>query len=143
MEEYFLANIPEDLVEIAIESGVVFGDNKSAAGAGEFAPGYGNLILKKGFKGIRKDAETHLHALDPFDIHLHEKRRFYEAAILCCDAVKLLADRHGEKARALATEETDPKRKEELLEIAAICNKAVSYTHLDVYKRQTRGRRCT
>jgi pyruvate formate-lyase/glycerol dehydratase family glycyl radical enzyme len=113
MEEYFLAHT----------SGVVFGDNKSAAGAGEFAPGYGNIILKKGFKGIREEAEKCLAELDSCNIHLHDKRKFYEAAIICCDAVKLLADRHAEKAMELVKEETDKKRKAELIEIAAICNK--------------------
>lgn len=123
MEEYFLANIPEDLVKIAVTSGVVFGDNKSAAGAGEFAPGYGSIILKKGFKGIKEDAEKHLAAIDPYDIHTHDKRRFYEAAIICCEAVKLLADRHAEKARELADLESDKERKAELLKIAEICEK--------------------
>lgn len=123
MEEYFLANISEDLVKVAITSGVVFGDNKSAAGAGEFAPGYGNIILKKGFKGIKEDAEACLASIDPYDIHFHDKRRFYEASIICCDAVKLLADRHASKARQLANEEDDEVRKSELLKIANICNK--------------------
>lgn len=123
MEEYFLANIPEDLVEIAVTSGVVFGDNKSAAGAGEFAPGYGNIILKKGFRGIKEEAEAHLAELDPDDIHLFDKRKFYEAAIICCDAVKLLAERHAKKARIIAFEEKDETRKAELLKIADICEK--------------------
>lgn len=123
MEEYFLANIPQDLVKIAITSGVVFGDNKSAAGAGEFAPGYGNIILKKGFKGIKEDAEAYLASIDPHDIHLHDKRKFYEAAILSCEAVKLLADRHAAKAKELAEKEDDEARKTELLKIASICGK--------------------
>lgn len=123
MEDYFLANISPDLVQIAIESGVVFGDNKSEAGAGEFAPGYGNIILKKGFKGIKEEAEAHLAELDPYDIHDHDKRKFYEAAIICCDAIKLLADRYGDEAKAAAERTKDPKRKAELEMIAGICRK--------------------
>lgn len=123
MEDYFIANISPDLVKIAIESGVVFGDNKTEAGAGEFAPGYGNIILKKGFKGIKTEAELHLSELDSYDIREHEKRRFYEAVIICCDAVKLLADRYAERAREDAEKETNPDRKEELLSIAEICKK--------------------
>lgn len=133
MEEYFLANIPEDLVRIAVTSGVVFGDNKSAAGAGEFAPGYGNIILKKGFKGIKEEAEKNLASLDPHDIHLHDKRRFYEATIICCDAVKLLADRHAEAAHKLANEETNEDRKAELVKIASICSK-VPYNPPDSFQ---------
>lgn len=121
MEEYFLANIPNDLVKIAITSGVVFGDNKSAAGAGEFAPGYESIILKKGFKGIRNEAEKYLNELDPFDIHLHDKRKFYEASIICCDAVKLLSERYSEKALEDALKEKDYKRKAELIKISEIC----------------------
>lgn len=123
MEEYFFANISPDLAKIALESGVVFEDFKTAAGAGDFSPGYDNIILRKGFKGIREDAEAHLSTLDPYDMHLHDKRKFYEATIIICDAMKLLADRYAAKARELSKKEVDTDRKAELIKIAAVCEK--------------------
>lgn len=133
MEEYFSANIPEDLVKIAVTSGVVFGDAKTSSGSGEFAAGFGNIILKKGFKGIKEEAEHHLAQMDPYDIHTQDKRKFYEAAIICCDAVKVMGQRHAAKLRELANTETDKERKAELLHIATICDK-VPYNPPDTFQ---------
>lgn len=127
MQDYFLANIPEELRSIAITSGVVFGDAKTEAGSGEFCAGFGNIIMKKGFKGVQDEAKAHLAALDPIDIHTHDKRRFYEAAIICCDAVKLLSDRHAAKLREIAEVEKDETRKAELLNCAAVCDRVPYY----------------
>lgn len=65
MEDYYIANLSEDCKKVAYNTGVVFGENKSQAGAGEFAPGYENIIFKKGFKGIQQEAEENLGKLDP------------------------------------------------------------------------------
>ena len=45
-----------------------------------------------------------------------------------CDAIMILGERYAAYARELAAKEEDAGRREELL--------PVSYTHLDVYKRQ-------
>jgi formate C-acetyltransferase len=79
-------------------------------------------ILKRGFNGIKTEAQTKLDALDidsPLD-HC-EKRPFYEAIIIVSDAVILWAKRHAELARQLAETENNPQRKQELLDIAVHC----------------------
>jgi formate C-acetyltransferase len=121
MEDYYIANLNDEIKSVAFNTGIVFGENKSQAGAGEFSAGYRNIILKKGFKGIKEEAAQKLNALDPEDIKLFDKRMFYESVILSCDAVKVLADRYASKALELSKTEKDPERHKELTKIADIC----------------------
>ncbi len=79
-------------------------------------------ILKRGFNGIKAEAQEKLAALDinsPLDNC--EKKPFLEAIVIVSDAIILWAKRHAELARKMAKTEKDPKRKEELLAIAANC----------------------
>ena len=57
MEDYYIANLTPGAKKVAFNTNVVFGENKSQAGGGEFAAGYRNIVFKKGFKGIRDEAE--------------------------------------------------------------------------------------
>lgn len=123
MEDYYVANVNDDIKNVAYNTGIVFGENKSQAGVGEFSAGYENIILRKGFKKIKEEAIEKLNGLDPEDISNFEKRKFYEAAIICCDAVKVLADRYADEALRLSKEEKDPIRKKELIKIADICSR--------------------
>jgi formate C-acetyltransferase len=50
-----------------------------------------------------------------------EKRRFYTAVKTVCCALIRYANRYADLAESMATKETNPERKKELLEIARIC----------------------
>lgn len=79
-------------------------------------------VLKRGIRGIREEAAERLAALDPLDPKARvEKEPYYRAVILVCDAIVRFARRYAQKARSLAEKESDKKRKEELLEIARVC----------------------
>ncbi|MCL2895079.1 (2S)-3-sulfopropanediol dehydratase [Brenneria tiliae] len=79
-------------------------------------------VLKRGFKGIRQDAEQRLAQLDPFNpVDNVEKAPFLQAIIIAADAIVLWAQRHARLAAALAQKENDPRRRQELLEIAERC----------------------
>lgn len=79
-------------------------------------------VLKRGIRGIRDEAAERLSALDPMDPKGRvEKEPYYRAVILVCDAIVRFARRYALKAETLAEQESDPKRKEELLEIAQVC----------------------
>lgn len=79
-------------------------------------------VLKKGFKGIKEEAQAKLAALDPLSpVDNMEKAPFLQAIILICDAMVIWARRHSELAMEKAKAEKNPKRKKELLQIAEIC----------------------
>ena len=80
------------------------------------------IVLKKGFKGIKEEAQRKLEALDPLSpVDNTEKAPFLEAIIITCDAIVLWARKHAKLAAEMAQKETDPQRKQELQEIAQRC----------------------
>ncbi len=81
-------------------------------------------ILKRGFNGIKQEALEKLEALDPLSAKdICEKKPFLEAVVLVCDAIVLWAKRYAEAARLKAAETSDPVRREELLRMAANCER--------------------
>jgi formate C-acetyltransferase len=70
-----------------------------------------DLAIKIGFKGIKGKA-IELKAKNP------DKSEFYDSIIICCDAIKRFAERFSSLADKMANEESNPKRKEELRQIA-------------------------
>lgn len=79
-------------------------------------------VLNKGFKGLKEEAENELKALDPLSpVDNMEKAAFLKSVIIVSEAIILWAKRHANLAKELAKKETDKIRKQELLEIARIC----------------------
>ena len=120
-EDYFLANIDDELKNVGLATNIIFGDIKSQSGGGEWSVGYHNIILKKGFKGVEEEARGYLEGLDRSDPQTWDKAKFYEAVIMTCDSARILSKRYGDYAEELAKKESDPKRKAELLQIAENC----------------------
>ena len=76
-------------------------------------------VLRRGFNGIKKEAQEKLAALDPMSARDEcEKRPFLEAVVIVCDAIVLWARRHADLARKMAAGEKDSARKAELLRMA-------------------------
>jgi len=89
----------------------------------EFA-GFGHIVLNHekvlstGLAEVIKEADEYLSKSgDP------EKRNFYEAVKIVCQAVINFADRYAEKAESLLLGEKDEGRRKELENIAKICRK--------------------
>ncbi len=79
-------------------------------------------VLKKGFKGLKEEAQQKLDALDPMSpVDNMEKKPFLESVVITCDAIVHWAKRHAKLAAEMAATEKDPQRKQELLEIAERC----------------------
>src|SRR5512137_570206 len=77
-------------------------------------------MLKRGCKGLREEAQARLAALeDPRDLAF--RKPFYEAAVITCDALSLLAKRYSELAAQMAAKTQEPQRKKELEDISAVC----------------------
>jgi len=119
--DQWLARIPEDLSDLGYRSGVIDAEIKTQTGPGEFAPGYAEVLLPKGYGGIKADAEAKLNTLNmcvPEDI---PKIDFLKGVIITCEAMDTLAKRHAQKALDMASTETNEVRKQELLDIADVC----------------------
>ncbi len=80
-----------------------------SGGIGHFLPGYDRMITQ----GIKGYMET----IDEKGSDLHA------AALIACEGLAAYAGRLSGEARRLAAGESDPVRKQELLEIARICAK--------------------
>jgi pyruvate formate-lyase/glycerol dehydratase family glycyl radical enzyme len=125
--EAVMQALPKDTLQIATRndniyqwSGVLV-PSEAARHSAQWALDY-EKVLKKGFKGLRQDAEQRLTALDPLDWRTRlEKAPFLEAVIATCEAAVTLAKRYANLARLQSEHESDPQRRQELKEIADIC----------------------
>ena len=79
-------------------------------------------VLDRGFEGLKQEAEERLNQLDFDDPEDLGKKDFYKASIITCEGVINYAKRYARLARKLAAQEEDPTRKEELEEIAQVCD---------------------
>lgn len=123
LEEAFLSQIPEETAIVAVDTGIVDNDSKWRQAVGEVTPDYQDVLFKKGFGGIIKEAKEHLAQLDATTVEAINKRDFYESIILTSEGIIAYANRYGDQAERMAKEETDPVRKKELLAIAENCRK--------------------
>jgi len=79
-------------------------------------------IYHKGFLDFRADIQQSLESLDYLnDPEAYSKQEELKAMLICVDALIRFAERHADKARELAQQETDPQRKKELERIAEVC----------------------
>jgi len=89
------------------------------------APGHTALdgkIYQKGMLDYKREIADNLAALDYLnDPEATDKAEELKAMDISCDAVILFAERHADLAEELASQETDPVRKDELLKIAEVC----------------------
>ncbi|WP_343348571.1 trans-4-hydroxy-L-proline dehydratase [Terrisporobacter petrolearius] len=80
-------------------------------------------IYEKGFLDYKADIKAAKEKIDYFnDKEAIDKLAQLNAMDICCDAIITLGERYAAYARELAKVETDPARKEELLQIAANCD---------------------
>jgi pyruvate formate-lyase/glycerol dehydratase family glycyl radical enzyme len=78
-------------------------------------------VLSKGMRGLIEEAEAGLQRFNEMKETDINKLFFWQSAIIVCEAMINYARRYAELARRKADEETDPKRRSELIEIAEIC----------------------
>lgn len=115
----------EDLgiLPLTFESGIIDAELKATNGAGEYAPGYCNILIKKGFNGIKKDARKQLKQFDIANPEHTENIYFLKSVMIACDAMVLLGKRYAKRAKQMAAKESDPVRKQELQTIAEVCTR--------------------
>ena len=119
------ALLPEE-VSVFMETGVFGMEGKLNAGDAHLAVNY-ERVLKEGLVGYETRVKQLLNNLDLADPEAIDKRVFYKAVLTVIDGVHTFAERYSKLAKELSDRETDPSRKEELLEISDICSKVPYY----------------
>jgi formate C-acetyltransferase len=84
-------------------------------------------VVRKGFLGIKKEAEEKLSQLDRTNPEDAAKVPFLEGVIMVMEAAAEFGGRFASKARELAKEEIDEKRKKDLLKIAGVCERVPAH----------------
>lgn len=123
LEEAFLAQLPKETAKVVVDTGIVDSDSKWRQAVGEITPDYQDVLFKKGFGGIIKEAKENLSKLSATSAEDLKKKEFYNSILATSGGIIAIAKRYSEEAKELANEEINQKRKEELLEVARICNK--------------------
>jgi len=78
-------------------------------------------VLKKGFLGIKREAEERLARIDPTDPDDSARVPFLEGVVLAMEAAAEIGMRFAARARELAESEEDTTKKADLLRIAEVC----------------------
>ncbi len=94
------------------------------------SPGHAILddkIYHHGLLDFKERIRTARATLDRNALHNREKDQELQAMEITCDALILFAARHAERARDLAAQESDPKRRAELNQIAKICSRVPAH----------------
>jgi len=94
---------------------------------GHLSAGYEKL-LRLGYKGIIKEAESYQKNLSKEDDEFNDKHDFYEAIKIYYNAAILFSQRFSDLAFGLAAKEQREDRKRELITIGEMMNKFKAYT---------------
>ena len=119
--EEWLAQIPDDTRELR-DHGVVYINRKAVRGWGETTAGY-EWLIREGLSGIISVIEKRRSELDLTVPGHYEKDYYLEAMLIAAEGIIALARRYAAEAERLALLEKNPRRKEELLEIARVCRR--------------------
>ena len=102
------------------------------------APGHTALdgtIYRKGMLDFKREIAGRLAALDFLkDPQAADRAEELKAMAIACDAAIVFAERHAEMAGDMAAKEADPRRKTELLRIAAVCRRVPAYAPSDLWE---------
>lgn len=111
-----------DEVSVFMETGVFGMEGKLNAGDAHLAVNYERILAQglKGYEAYTKEMKEKLDLAQPDSV---DKYMFYNSVLTVIEAVHTFALRYSSLAKEMAEKETNPARKEELLEISRICAK--------------------
>jgi formate C-acetyltransferase len=120
ISEHWIKQIPAEVKEIAVKTGIVDVEIKTQSAPGEIAPGF-EMIINKGFDAIIRETAEKLEVLDHACPEDYDKINFYKAVIISARGIIDIARRYSELAKKLMKEEGELKRRAELEKISEIC----------------------
>ncbi len=112
--------------KLAMEHNIFTPGNYLYNGIGHVCVDYGQ-VLKKGFHGILDDIRKTREQLDPCDGDSVQKGIFLDAAETSCLAAIAYAHRYAVLASEQAAKCTDRNRRQELLDIARVCQRVPEF----------------
>jgi formate C-acetyltransferase len=113
------ARLPKEALDAQNLIGAINILNYVHGGDGHFAPPY-KWHIDNGLGSVIRISREKLVSLDLTNAEGLEKKAFYEAVIIACEAVIEWAHRYADLAEAEAAKERDPLRRQELLHMAEI-----------------------
>ena len=134
LEEAFLARLPEDTKKIGVDTGILDNDSKWRQAVGEITPDYQDVLFRKGFGGIIREAQAHIDALDSTDPEAMDKKDFYTSILWTSKGIIRYANRYADEADRLASQEKDPHRAAELRTIAQNCRRVPEHPPESFYE---------
>lgn len=123
LRDYCQGHMPDYIKKVCIDTDITDPQIKQSYGYGHCHPGYGTIWLRDGFKGIKERALEQMKKYEYKNPYDQEKLEVLNAAVICCDAMKVFGERHAAECRRLAETEKDETRKAELLDMAKICDR--------------------
>jgi len=112
---------PEDEALFAVYAKEYF-QPRWFATRGHMTPAW-DLLLERGLLDIRREAVERSAALPPDADDAAQRREFWDAIAICCQAVVDLSTRYAEEAARMAEATADPARRAELERLAAVCRR--------------------
>lgn len=111
-----------DEVSVFMKTGVFGMEGKLNAGDAHLAVNYERILAQglKGYEAYTREMKEKLDLAQPDSV---DKYMFYNSVLTVIEAVHTFALRYSSLAKEMAEKETNPARKEELLEISRICAK--------------------
>ncbi len=119
--EAWLAQIPEDVAALR-DNGALYIDKKAVRGWGEVTAGY-EWFINHGAEGLIEKIQTRKNTLDTSRPGEYAKEVYLDSLLIVAEGLKILGERYALEAQRLASDEKDHLRREELLQIAAICQR--------------------
>ncbi len=119
--EAWLKQIPSDCRALR-DTGQVYINRKAVRGWGETTAGY-RQIIEEGIDSICDTICRERRELDLTEPGAIEKDNYLQALLISAEGICSLAERYSQEAARLAAKEKDGRRKKELEQIAAICQR--------------------
>ena len=132
-QAHVYAHLSKEILIAQDKIGVINDLNYVQGGDGHFAPPY-DWHISHGLRYVIEQAKEGLRTNDVTSSEGMDKQAFYKAVIISSEAVIRWAHRYADLEEKMAEEESDPARKAELLQMAAIARKVPEYPAESYYE---------
>ena len=120
------SNMAKEAYEAFVTHGMFTPGNYFYNGIGHVNVNY-KKILEIGYDGIIKEAKNAISKLEVYMPDYVSRMNFLTAVIESCEAVIIYAERYSALAKELAEKESNPTRKQELIQISKNCAQVPKY----------------